>query len=254
MAIDRTLSYCRLGSYPYRKCWALQAAIQQRLIDAKRATPPEAVPHVLLHVEHPPIYTLGKSGDRDNLLVADDELASIGADFEHIDRGGDITFHGPGQIVMYPIVDLERVFTDIGRYLRCLEDAVICVLESFGLQGRRVPGRTGVWIGPDGRGPERKICAMGIRCSRWVTMHGLALNVATDLSYFGHIVPCGIDDRGVTSMQNELGEHDPSLAERTSALLASELAKALGLTLDEPESAPPFIDQLLGRRIVSIDS
>jgi lipoyl(octanoyl) transferase len=194
---------CELGRRDYAPTWSLQQRLQQRLIEAKRDG--EIVPHLLLLVEHPPVYTLGKSGDPANLLLGEDELAERGASFHEIDRGGDITYHGPGQLVAYPILDLDRLFTDLGRYLRTLEEVVIRTCAEYGVRGNRVEGRTGVWIGPDERGPERKVCAMGIRCSRWVTMHGLALNANTDLRFFGHIVPCGIDDRGVTSLERELG-------------------------------------------------
>jgi len=196
---------CHLGRVPYEQAWTLQEQVQERLIAAKRSEPPETVPHMLLLLEHPPVYTLGKSGDADNLLVSEEQLADLGAEFHRIGRGGDVTFHGPGQLVGYPLFDLDRFFTDLGRYLRTLEEVVIRTCAEYGVRGNRVEGRTGVWIGPDERGPERKVCAMGIRCSRWVTMHGLALNANTDLRFFGHIVPCGIDDRGVTSLERELG-------------------------------------------------
>ena len=156
-------------------------------------------------MEHPPVYTLGKSGDRANLLLSPEALAAHGARFYPIDRGGDITYHGPGQLVAYPLLDLDRFFTDVHRYLRELEEVAIRTCADVGLAAARVPGRTGAWVGPDERGPERKVCAMGIRCSRWVTMHGLALNVNTDLRFFDHIIPCGIADRGVTSLAAELG-------------------------------------------------
>lgn len=195
---------CHLGRVPYEPTWTLQQHIQARLIEAKRQTPAASVPHVLLLVEHPPVYTLGKSGDLDHLLLSEDELAARGASFFHIDRGGDITFHGPGQLVGYPLLDLDRIFTDLGRYLRTLEEVIIRACADYGLTAGRVDGRTGTWIGPDARGPERKICAMGVRCSRWVTMHGFAFNLNTDLDFFGHIVPCGIADRGVTSLAHEL--------------------------------------------------
>lgn len=201
----RMVVVCRLGRIEYAPAWELQKRIQARLIEAKRKEPREEVPHVLLLVEHPPVFTLGKSGNDSNLLLSEDALAARGATFHRIDRGGDITFHGPGQIVGYPILDLDHFFTDIHRYLRELEEAVILTCSSYGLEAGRIPGRTGVWIGPDDRGPERKICAMGIRSSRWVTMHGLALNVNTDLSYFSYINPCGITDRGVTSLAREVG-------------------------------------------------
>jgi lipoyl(octanoyl) transferase len=197
------LVVCHLGRVPYERAWALQEQIQDRLIAAKRASPPETVPHVLLLLEHPHVYTLGKSGDADHLLVSKERLKALGASFHRIGRGGDITYHGPGQLVGYPLLDLDRFFTDLGRYLRTLEEVVIRTCDEYGVTGTRVDGRTGVWVGPDARGPERKICAMGVRCSRWVTMHGFALNVTTDLDYFGHIVPCGIDDRGVTSLAAE---------------------------------------------------
>jgi lipoyl(octanoyl) transferase len=199
------LVVCSLGRMDYKVAWDLQRQIQARLIRAKRSEPPELTPHVLLLVEHSPVYTLGRSGNKSNLLLSEDALARHRADFHHIDRGGDITFHGPGQIVGYPILDLGRFFTDIHRYLRELEEMIIRTCADFGVHGDRFTGRTGVWVGPDQRGVERKICAMGIRCSRWVTMHGFAFNVNTDLSYFSHINPCGITDRGATSLSTELG-------------------------------------------------
>jgi lipoyl(octanoyl) transferase len=194
---------CHLGRVGYESAWGLQEQVQERLIAAKRADPPETVPHVLLLLEHPPVYTLGKSGDAENLLVSEERLDALGAAFHRIGRGGDVTFHGPGQLVGYPLFDLDRFFTDLGRYLRTLEEVIIRTCAAYGVTGTRVEGRTGVWVGPDERGLERKICAMGVRCSRWVTMHGFAFNVATDLDYFDHIVPCGIDDRGVTSLAAE---------------------------------------------------
>lgn len=203
MATQEEIVVCHLGRLAYEPARALQEQIQERLITAKRAEPPETVPHVLLLLEHPPVYTLGKSGDAENLLVAEERLEALDATFHRIGRGGDVTFHGPGQLVGYPLFDLDRFFTDLGRYLRTLEELIIRTCADFGVTGTRVDGRTGVWVGPDARGLERKICAMGVRCSRWVTMHGFALNVTTDLDYFDHIVPCGIDDRGVTSLADE---------------------------------------------------
>jgi lipoyl(octanoyl) transferase len=237
---------CHLGRIDYPAAWALQRRLQQHLIAAKRAEPPLAPeaqpPHVLLVVEHPHVFTLGKSGDRANLLADDATLARRGATFVPVDRGGDITYHGPGQLVVYPILDLDRLTypdggrgTDIHRYLRELEEAVIRTCADYGLDADRVPGRTGVWIGgargdrlPRSSG-ERKVCAMGIRCSRWVTMHGLALNLTTDLSYFDLIVPCGIADRGVTSLARELG-HPVDEAAAADRLLA-HLADGFGLGL-----------------------
>jgi len=203
MSASEEIIVCHLGRVPYERAWALQEAVQERLIAAKRAEPPETVPHVLLLLEHPPVYTLGKSGDAENLLATDETLDALNAEFHRIGRGGDVTFHGPGQLVGYPLFDLDHFFTDLGRYLRTLEEVIIHTCTEYGVTGTRVDGRTGVWVGPDERGLERKICAMGVRCSRWVTMHGFALNVTTNLDYFDHIVPCGIDDRGVTSLAKE---------------------------------------------------
>jgi lipoyl(octanoyl) transferase len=161
--------------------------------------------HYLLVVEHPPVYTLGKSGRIENVLIGDERMREKGVQFFRTNRGGDITFHGPGQLVGYPILDLEKFYTDIGRYLRNLEEVSILVLAEYGIRGDRSAGETGVWIEPGIKGRERKICAIGVRCSRWITMHGFALNINTDLSYFGDIVPCGIQDKQVTSMEKELG-------------------------------------------------
>lgn len=165
----------------------------------------EETTHHLLFVEHPPVYTLGKSGHIENVLIGDERMRERGAQFFRTNRGGDITFHGPGQLVGYPILDLEKFYTDIGLYLRSLEEVTIRVLAGYGIRGDRSPGETGVWIDPGVMGRERKICAIGVRCSRWVTMHGFALNVNTDLSWFGDIVPCGIQHKQVTSLAKELG-------------------------------------------------
>jgi lipoyl(octanoyl) transferase len=165
--------------------------------------------HHLLFVEHPPVYTLGKSGKMEHVLISDEEREKDQLAFFRINRGGDITFHGPGQIVGYPILDLEKFYTDIGRYMRSLEEVVIRTLAEYGLRGDRSPGETGVWLDPGVKGKERKICAIGIRCSRWITMHGFAFNVNTNLSYFNNIVPCGIQDKQVTSLQKELGRELP---------------------------------------------
>ncbi|MBC7888185.1 MAG: lipoyl(octanoyl) transferase LipB [Ferruginibacter sp.] len=159
--------------------------------------------HLLL-CEHPPVYTLGKSGHTENVLISEAEMAQRGIQFYKTNRGGDITFHGPGQVVGYPIIDLEKFYTDIGRYLRALEEVIILTLAEFNIAGQRSKGETGVWIDPDVLGKERKICAMGVRCSRWITMHGFALNVNTDLSYFDNIIPCGIENKKVTSIEKEL--------------------------------------------------
>lgn len=166
----------------------------------------------LLFVEHNPVYTLGKSGDIAHVLISEKERKQKGIEFFKINRGGDITFHGPGQVVGYPILDLEHFKTDLGWYLRNLEEVIILTVAEYGLKADRSKGETGVWIDPDIKGRERKICAMGIRCSRWITMHGFAFNVNTDLDYFNHIIPCGIQNKQVTSLENELG-YKPPMAE-----------------------------------------
>lgn len=220
----------------YREAWDLQAATQERLIQAKRADPPAFVPHVVFLVEHLPVFTLGKSGDVANLLADEQQLAERGATYVETDRGGDITYHGPGQIVAYPVLDLDRLSTpegeplrDLHRYLREMEEAVVLTCSEWGVEAGRVPGRTGVWVGPDASGEERKICAMGVRCSRWVTMHGLALNVTTDLNWFDLIVPCGIDDRGVTSLERESDR--PVSWSGVAEVLVKHLGHRLGLAL-----------------------
>jgi lipoyl(octanoyl) transferase len=161
--------------------------------------------HYLLFVEHPPVYTLGKSGNMDNVLLSEENLKARGIDFFRTNRGGDITFHGPQQIVGYPILDLEKFYTDIGKYLRNIEEVIILTLKEYGIEAGRSAGETGVWIDTDIKGKERKICAIGVRSSRWITMHGFALNVNTDLDYFNFIIPCGIQNKQVTSLQKELG-------------------------------------------------
>jgi lipoyl(octanoyl) transferase len=166
---------------------------------------PHTTHHYLLFTEHPPVYTLGKSGNRENVLLDEDGLKEKGIQFFNTNRGGDITFHGPGQIVGYPILDLEKFYTDIGKYLRNLEEVIILTLAAYHIKGERSSGETGVWIEPGVPGRERKICAIGVRCSRWITMHGFAFNVNTDLSYFNHIIPCGIMNKQVTSLEKELG-------------------------------------------------
>jgi lipoyl(octanoyl) transferase len=213
----------------YQKAWDLQEELLQQNIDRKRkslliasdadenhggsqisaigrSTVMEDTLNYLLFVEHLPVYTLGKSGKEMNLLINEEELLNRGIQFFKTNRGGDITFHGKGQIVGYPILDLEKFGTDIGKYLRNLEEVIILSLKEFGIDGGRSAGETGVWIEAGVVGRARKICAMGVRCSRWITMHGFALNVNTDLSYFESIIPCGIQDKQVTSMNRELAK------------------------------------------------
>lgn len=197
-----------LGLISYREAWDMQEALLMANTDKKlanRDTPGKyRTENTLLFCEHPHVYTLGKSGDISNLLLSDAQLKEQGIEFFKNNRGGDITYHGPGQIVGYPIFDLEYFFTDLHKYLRALEEAVITTLRHYGIAAGRVEGLTGVWIDGDKPGLERKICAIGVRCSRWITMHGFAFNINTDLSYFGNIVPCGIEDKGVTSLSKEL--------------------------------------------------
>lgn len=197
-----------LGSRDYKETWDFQEELFKDVVDLKiRNRREEAnleTPNYFLFVEHPHVYTLGKSGDLSNLLLSEKQLADKDATFYKINRGGDITYHGPGQIVGYPILDLENFFTDIHKYLRLLEETIILTLAEYGLKTERSPGETGVWLDV-GTPFARKICAMGVRASRWVTMHGFALNVNADLGYFDNIIPCGIRGKAVTSLQVELG-------------------------------------------------
>ncbi|MFI5221286.1 MAG: lipoyl(octanoyl) transferase LipB [Bacteroidia bacterium] len=200
------------GNVDYKEAWDRQEVLFKEKTDAKFSNRDLAVgekkiiEHHLIFCEHPHVYTLGKSGSIENLLVDDDQLKQLNATYYPINRGGDITYHGPGQIVGYPILDLDQFFTDIHKYLRFLEEAIILTIAEYGLKGERYEGFTGVWLDVTDAKKARKICAMGVRCSRWVTMHGFAFNVNTDLSYFKNIVPCGIDDKAVTSLQKELGK------------------------------------------------
>jgi len=208
-----------LGNMRYKEAWDYQEELLRNNLQVKSeqrklqlaSGESEPVPellsttHHLLFVEHPPVYTLGKSGDVKNILISEAEMNERGIEYYPTNRGGDITFHGPQQIVGYPILDLEKFETDIGKYLRKLEEVIILTMKSFGLKGERSSGETGVWLDPDKKGNERKICAMGVRCSRWITMHGFAFNVNTDLNYFNNIIPCGIENKQVTSLERELG-------------------------------------------------
>lgn len=199
-----------LGIQSYKKVWDYQEQLLKQSVAIKSKNRNEninlIINNYLLFVEHPPVYTLGKSGDVANILLSEEELTKKGIEYFHINRGGDITFHGPGQIVGYPIIDLEQFKTDLGWYLRNLEEVIILTMKEYDLVGMRSPGETGVWLDVGIKGRERKICAMGIRCSRWITMHGFALNVNTDLNYFNFIIPCGIQNKQVTSLQKELGK------------------------------------------------
>ncbi len=207
-----------LGLIDYQVAWDEQErlfadTVARKLANRSLPEPEQQpTPNYLLFCEHPPVYTLGKSGHESHLLANAAFLKTLGATFYRINRGGDITFHGPGQLVGYPILDLDNFFTDIHRYMRLLEEGIRLTLADYGLDAGRIPGLTGVWLDYDPDQPNarpRKICAMGVKASRWVTMHGFALNVNTDLSYFNHIVPCGIPDKAVTSMAVELGQAVP---------------------------------------------
>ena len=206
--MNKTIQLQDLGLKDYKEAWEYQEKIFQEILDIKirnrREEREDPTPNYFILVEHPHVYTLGKSGDLSNLLLSEKQLEAKNATFYKINRGGDITYHGPGQIVGYPILDLENFFTDIHQYLRFLEEAIILTLQEYGLQSGRSDGETGVWLGV-GTPFARKICAMGVRASRWVTMHGFALNVNVDLGYFDHIIPCGIKGKAVTSLQIELG-------------------------------------------------
>jgi lipoyl(octanoyl) transferase len=203
-----------LGLMGYTEAWDYQEKLLKRNVDiktryhsAQQKQLKNSTTNYLLFVEHPPVYTLGKTGHEENVLLAEDELQERGILFVKTNRGGDITFHGPEQIVGYPILDLEKFGTDIGKYLRNLEEIIIRTLADYGLVGERSNGETGVWLEPGIVGKERKIAAFGVRCSRWITMHGFAFNINTDLLYFDGIIPCGIKNKQVTSLARELGRH-----------------------------------------------
>lgn len=206
--MNKKVQFTDWGLTDYQEAWDKQELIFNQTIavktDNRNNNTLIETPNNLIFVEHPHVYTLGKSGHPENLLLDEQGLVEKKATYYKINRGGDITYHGPGQIVGYPILDLDNFFTDIHLYLRTLEDAIILTLKDYGISSGRYPGFTGVWLDADNE-KARKICAMGVRCSRWVTMHGFAFNVNVDLDYFKNIVPCGIDDKDVTSMQRELG-------------------------------------------------
>lgn len=211
MEKNKKVQFVDIGRIAYQEAWDLQESLLAGISEIKlrnrnrEESDRILTPNYMLFCEHPHVYTLGKSGNENHLLLQESFLAQIGASFFRINRGGDITYHGPGQLVGYPILDLENFTTDIHLYLRKLEEAIILTCHDFGLKAGRVDKLTGVWIEPE-TPLKRKICAMGVKASRWITMHGFALNINTDLSYFQHIVPCGIPEYGVTSLSKELGE------------------------------------------------
>jgi len=239
--MKKILDFFDLGHSDYREIWDLQKSLQQGLIEQKKARrqgiePETEMNDLLLFVEHPHVYTLGKSGNSAHLLKGIEELSSIQAEYIEIDRGGDITYHGPGQIVGYPILDLDRHFTDVHKYLRFLEEVIIRTCLEYGIEAGRIDGLTGVWVG------DKKICAMGIRCSRWVTMHGFALNVNTDLSYFNHIVPCGISNKAVTSLSELSGT---TISEdEVKVHMKKHFSEVFEVTINESAQKPEPLKQI----------
>lgn len=241
----QTVFFQDMGHIAYDAAWDYQESLMQAnlRIKSQRYNSPEVLPaetntqHHLLFCEHPHVYTLGKSGHMEHLLLNDNRLKELNVSFFKTNRGGDITYHGPGQIVGYPILDLEHFETDLGKYMRNLEEVIIRTIAHYGIKGDRLPGSTGVWLDPDVKGRARKICAMGVRCSRWVTMHGFALNVNTDLKYFDYIVPCGISDKSVTSIQKELKKNIDEQEVKT--ILRHEFGGVFQTTVlnDVPETA-----------------
>ena len=215
---NKTILFKDLGVMDYKACWDYQETLFNEIIQQKiinRDLPADKqiqTKNYLLFVEHPHVYTLGKSGDEKNLLLNEKQLKEKNSTYYKINRGGDITYHGPGQLVAYPILDLDNFFTDIHKYLRLLEETIILTLKEYGVESGRSKGETGVWLDADNLLQARKICAMGVRCSRWVTMHGWGFNVNADLNYFNNIIPCGINDKAVTSLNKELG-HDADMNE-----------------------------------------
>ena len=230
--MNKKVKYIDWGLTDYQEAWDKQEAIFNETVALKTKNRTEntelETPNYLVFNEHPHVYTLGKSGKPENLLLNEQGLIEKQATYHKINRGGDITYHGPGQIVGYPILDLDNFFTDIHLYLRTLEEAVILTLADYGIKAGRYEGFTGVWLDAD-NDKARKICAMGVRCSRWVTMHGFAFNVNADLAYFKNIVPCGIDDKDVTSMQRELGRELDM--DEVKAKLKDHIARLFGMEL-----------------------
>ena len=226
--INKEIRFIDLGLIDYSEAWEFQTIRHDSIISKKirireGSLAEEQTDNYLIFCEHPHVFTLGKSGDEKNLVIPKEQLSSISASYHQINRGGDITYHGPGQLVAYPVFDLENFFTDIHLYMRNMEEAVMLTLRDFGIESGRVQGLTGVWIDGNKPGKARKICAMGVKTSRWVTLHGLALNVNPDLNYFNFIIPCGISDKAVTSMEKELG-HSVNMEEVKKSLLKNFLA------------------------------
>lgn len=234
MSQNKRVHFQDWGRVDYQDAWDRQEAlfekIVQKKVDNRTSNTNDATSNYLVFTEHPHVFTLGKSGKPEHLLLTEEELKLKGATYHKINRGGDITYHGPGQIVGYPILDLDNFFTDIHLYLRTLEEAIIRTLSDFGIASGRYPGYTGVWLEPENE-RARKICAMGVRSSRWVTMHGFAFNINSNLDYFGYIIPCGIEDKAVTSMQKELG-YSLDLTE-VKSILRNHIAELFQMDLIE---------------------
>ncbi|MFM9837046.1 MAG: lipoyl(octanoyl) transferase LipB [Cyclobacteriaceae bacterium] len=233
--LNKQAHFIDLGLIDYQQAWDYQTDLFNKILEVKkqnRDLPNNGqlvTSNYLIFCEHPHVYTLGKSGEEKNLLIKKEDLHTIQASYYPINRGGDITYHGPGQLVAYPVIDMENFFTDIHQYMRLLEEAVIQALAEFGVASGRIKGLTGVWIDYENEWTTRKICALGVKTSRWVTMHGLALNVNIDLSYFKHIVPCGIDNKAVTSLEKELGK--PANMELVKLRMKEKIASLFGMTL-----------------------
>lgn len=237
-----------VGMIPYKEAWDLQTTIHKQLVDNKRAGYPVPQQHYFLLCEHPPVFTLGKSGSEDHLKINEEELDAYNIEYFKINRGGDITFHGPGQLVGYPILDLDLIFTDVHRYVRSLEEVIIRVLKYYQIQGGRNDRYTGVWVQSPNAGQElQKICAIGVHLSRWVTMHGFAFNINTNLSYFNHIIPCGIadPDKSVCSLSGLLGK-DVDLQQIKNQVVA-EFGQVFEIEMQNAvrNQLLPFIQQIL---------
>jgi lipoyl(octanoyl) transferase len=233
--INKQTEFRNLGLIDYKEAWDYQTELFQQTLAVKSGNRDRSIEehqptnNYLLFCEHPHVFTLGKSGDANNLLLQEEMLKTKGATYYHSNRGGDITYHGPGQLVGYPIIDLENFFTDIHQYMRLLEESIIATLGDFNIQAGRISGLTGVWIDFEDKAAARKICALGVKTSRWVTMHGFALNINTDLNYFDYIVPCGIKDKSVTSLAKELGAIQDF--EKVSGILRGHLMRLFEMKL-----------------------
>jgi lipoyl(octanoyl) transferase len=233
--INRKTTFLDLGLRDYKEAWDYQTELFQQILSVKSGNRDAAIseqlptPNYLIFCEHPHVYTLGKSGSETNLLLNDEQLAANAATYYHINRGGDITYHGPGQIVVYPVIDLENFFTDIHQYMRLLEESVIRTCTGLGIETGRIAGLTGVWVDFQEEKTARKIAALGVKTSRWVTMHGLAFNVNADLTYFKNIIPCGIEDKAVTSAEKELGRKQDMKA--VSSLLKQNIVELFRMEL-----------------------